>query len=204
MNEDYKEPSLWRGKLNIPKKKKVAWGITGCGDRLPEIVNLMKKIRKRYKKKVGINIFLSKAGSQVLKYYNLIEDLKANFRTVKGEINSNIPFLAGALQLGKYEFLLIAPATSNTVAKISLGIADTLLTNAVIMALKAFVPVYILPSDYKEGSIITKLPDGHALKLRVRKEDVENVIKLANMEDVFILENIKDIYKVFKKHFSKN
>ena len=73
--------------MNISQKKKVAWGITGSGDKLPEIVNLMKKIRKKYENRVNITVFLSKAGSQVLNYYNLIEDLKANFRTIKREIN---------------------------------------------------------------------------------------------------------------------
>jgi len=46
------------------------------------------------------------------------------------------------------------------------------------MALKAFVPVYILPSDLEEGVITTVIPDGRKLKLRVRKEDVDNVKKL--------------------------
>ncbi|HII86065.1 TPA: archaeoflavoprotein AfpA, partial [Candidatus Bathyarchaeota archaeon] len=45
------------------------------------------------------------------------------------------------------DLLLIAPATSNTVAKITNGIGDTMLTNAAIMSLKAFVPVYIVPTD---------------------------------------------------------
>jgi len=105
------------------------------------------------------------------------------------------------LQTGKFEFLLIAPATSNTVAKISMGIADSLLCNAAIMGLKAFVPAYIMPSDYREGIIVTKLPNGRDLKLKIRKEDVEHVKKLADMDDVFILEKPEEIYQVFQKHF---
>ena len=183
------------------KKKKVAWGITGSGDRLVETVEVMKEIKERYQNDVDIRVYLSKAGDQVVKYYRLVDDLKENFERILVEINSNSPFLAGQLQLGKFEFLLIAPATSNTVAKISMGIADSLLCNAAIMGLKAFVPFYIMPSDYEEGMIVTKLPDGRDMKLRIRKEDVEHVKKLAGMDDVFILEKPEDIHQVFKKHF---
>ena len=184
------------------KKRKVAWGITGSGDRLVETVEIMKEIKKQYQNEVGIIVYLSKAGDQVVKYYRLADDLKESFDRVWVEINPNSPFLAGQLQLGKFEFLLIAPATSNTVAKISMGIADSLLCNAAIMGLKAFVPFYIMPSDYEEGMIVTKLPNGRDMKLRIRKEDVAHVKKLAGMEDVFILEEPEEIHQVFKKHFN--
>ena len=183
------------------RKRKVAWGITGSGDRLVETVEVMKEIKKQYQNEVDIVVYLSKAGDQVVKYYRLGNDLKENFERIRVEINPNSPFLAGQLQLGKFEFLLIAPATSNTVAKISMGIADSLLSNAAIMGLKAFVPFYIMPSDYEEGMIVTKLPDGRDMKLRIRKEDVEHVKKLAGMDDVFILEKPEEIHRVFKKHF---
>lgn len=182
-------------------KKGIAWGITGSGDRIAETIEVMKEIQKQYQNAVDVRIYLSKAGEQVVKYYRLDDDLKKFFGNISVEVNANSPFLAGALQLGRFEFLLIAPATSNSVAKISIGIADTLLCNAAIMALKAFIPVYIMPSDYKEGSTITRLPNGRDLKLRVRTEDVKNTEKLANMEGITILEKTEDIFQVFKKHF---
>lgn len=180
---------------------KVAWGITGSGDRIRETVEVMKKVKELYPN-VEIRVYLSKAGQQVVLYYKLMEELKANFK-VWTEVNANAPFLAGMLQSGKFEFLLIAPATSNTVAKISLGIGDTLLTNSAIMALKAFVPVYIMPSDYKEGIVETELPDGRKMKLRIRKEDVEHVERLRKMDGVFVLEKPEEIFAVFEKHFAK-
>ncbi|MDH7595318.1 MAG: archaeoflavoprotein AfpA [Candidatus Bathyarchaeia archaeon] len=183
------------------KQKKVAWGITGAGDRLAETLDVMKQIEKEYRDKVEIYVYLSKAAEQVLKYYRLYDDLRANFDRFWVEINANSPFLAGLLQTGKFEFLLIAPATSNTVAKIAVGISDTMLSNAAIMALKAFVPVYLMPTDYKEGPITTKLPDKKGLKLRIRKEDAENAKKLAAMKDVFVLEKPEDIAQVFKMRF---
>ncbi|MCJ7631896.1 archaeoflavoprotein AfpA [Candidatus Bathyarchaeota archaeon] len=182
-------------------KKRVAWGITGSGDKISETVETMKEVRNQFQEKVAISVYLSKAAEQVLKYYRLMDELKMSFGNISSEVNANSPFLAGALQLRRFEFLLIAPATSNTVAKISMGIADTLISNSAIMALKSFVPVYILPSDYMEGTIVTKLPNNSNLKLRIRKEDVDNTRKLANMEDMTVLEKPEEIIKIFTKYF---
>ncbi len=184
-------------------RKKIAWGITGSGDRIVETVEVMKEIQKQYNDVLDIRVFVSKAGEQVIKYYKLFNDLEKNFDKVWVEINANSPFLAGQLQVKRYEFLLLAPTTSNTVAKISLGLADTLLSNAAIMAQKAFVPTYIMPCDYKPGIITTILPDGSEMKLRIRKEDAEHVDRLRRMEDITIIETPQEIPKVFEKYFSR-
>jgi archaeoflavoprotein AfpA len=183
------------------KKKKVAWGITGAGDKIAEYIAVMKEIQKEYAESVEIQVFLSKAADLVLKYYRLEDDLKQSFSKVRVELNSNAPFLAAWMQMRKYEFLLIAPATSNTVAKVANGIGDTMLTNATIMSLKAFAPVYIAPTDYKVGTVYTKLPNGKEMKLRVRKEEVEQVNKLRSMDGVHVLEGPQKIREPFKKHF---
>ena len=192
--------SAERGKTQ-KKKKRVAWGITGGGDRLLEVFEVMKQTKNQYQDDVRTTVYLSKAGDLVVKYYHMFTELHKEFEKTRVEVNSNIPTLAVQLQSGKIEFLLIAPATSNTVAKLANGIADTLLCNAAIMALKAFVPVYILPCDYKEGVTVTHLPDGSEMKIRVRKEDAEHTRKLAAMDGVFVLEKPEEIYQVFQKHF---
>ena len=161
----------------------------------------MKKLKEHYENEVELRVYLSKAGEQVVRWYKLYDQLKQNFEKVWVEFNSNSPFLAGDLELRKYEVLLIAPSTSNTVAKIAAGISDTMLCNSAIMALKASVPVYIMPSDYKEGTVVTRLPNGTDLTLRVRREDAENTRKLASMEYVFVLEKPQDVNQVFMKHF---
>ncbi len=183
-------------------RKKIAWGITGSGDRIVETVEVMKEVQKQYNDLLDIRVFVSKAGEQVIKYYKLFNDLEKNFDKVWVEINANSPFLAGQLQVKRYEFLLLAPTTSNTVAKISLGLADSLLSNAAIMAQKAFVPTYIMPCDYKPGIITTILPDGSEMRLRIRKEDAEHVQRLRQMDDVFVIETPQEIPAVFEKHFS--
>ena len=179
------------------KKRKVAWGITGAGDKIAEVLEVMKDLKKQSEDVVEIEVFVSKAAEIVLKFYRLEDELKRNFPKVQVELNSNSPFLAAWLQMRKYEFLLIAPATSNTVAKIANGIGDTLITNSAIMSLKAFVPVYILPTDYKESIVYTKLPNGKEMKLRVRKEEADQVRKLEKMEDVHVLENLQKMRETY-------
>ena len=179
------------------KKRKVAWGITGAGDKIAEILEVMKDLKKQSEAVVEIEVFISKAAEVVLKFYRLEDDLKRNFPKMQVELNSNSPFLAAWLQMRKYEFLLIAPATSNTVAKIANGIGDTLITNSAIMSLKAFVPVYILPTDYRESIVFTKLPNGKEMRLRVRKEEADQTRKLESMEDVHVLENPQKMREAF-------
>jgi len=184
-------------------KKKIAWGITGSGDRIDETVEVMIDLQKEYDDLVDVRVFVSKAGEQVIKYYKLFNTLEKHFDKVWVEINANSPFLAGQLQMKRYEFLLLAPTTSNTVAKISLGLADSLLSNAAIMSQKAFIPTVIMPCDYKPGIVTTILPDGSEMRLRIRKEDADHVQKLREMEDVSVIETPQEIAGVFKKYFSR-
>ncbi|MCW4017841.1 MAG: archaeoflavoprotein AfpA [Candidatus Bathyarchaeota archaeon] len=185
------------------KKRKVAWGISGAGDRIAEYVQIMKELQKEYEDSVDIQVFVSKAGETVLGFYNLENDLKHSFSKVMVEANANSPFLAAWMQMHKYEFLLIAPASSNTVAKIAYGIGDTMLTNAASMSLKAFAPVYVVPVDFEKKTLVTKLPNGKDMKLRVRKEDSENVRKLEQMEDMHVLSEPERIPEVFKEWFGQ-
>jgi archaeoflavoprotein AfpA len=182
------------------KRRKIAWGITGSGEKLVETVEIMEKMKEKYKKEFDVRVFVSKAGDQVLKYYNLSNTLETIFDKTWTEINANAPFLAGQIQLGSFEFLLLAPATSNTVAKISLRIADTLLTNAAIMGQKTSTPIYIMPTDFREGTVTTKLPNGRDLDLKITRADAEHVEKLAGMENTFVFEYPDDIPAIFKKY----
>jgi flavoprotein len=113
---------------------RIAWGITGCGDYLKESLDIMKDLAREHN--LDVRVYLSEAGEMVVKWYRLFNDLKTSFPKTYSEKSPNIPFLVGDLQLGKYDFLLITPSTSNTVAKIVAGISDTLLTNAAAQAKK--------------------------------------------------------------------
>jgi archaeoflavoprotein AfpA len=161
---------------------RVAWCVTGSGDKLKETLNVMRGLKESHGEGLKVEVFLSKAGAQVAKYYKVTEQLQECFDRHWVEVDANTPFLAGRLQLGEFDAVLVAPATSNTVAKIAHGVSDTLVTNAAIQAVKGYVPVYIMPVDYEEGTTTTVLPNGRTLRLRVRKEDADNARKLEAME----------------------
>src|SRR4030042_3828 len=93
------------------KKRKVAWGITGGGDKIAEFIEDMKEIHKKYSDTVEIQVFLSKAADAVLKYYRLEDELRQNFAKVTVEVNSNTPFLAAWMELRKNAFLLFPLST---------------------------------------------------------------------------------------------
>ena len=180
---------------------RIAWGITGCGDHLKESLDLMKEVTKEHN--LDVRVFLSQAGEMVIKWYKLYSDLKTSFPKTYSERSPNVPFLVGDLQLGKYDFILIMPSTSNTVGKIAAGISDTLLSNAAAQAMKANVPVYIFPADQKKGDIVTDLPGGKKLTLTMRDVDIEAVDKLRDMRGITVLGHPDEIREICKKHIKK-
>ncbi|WP_457612007.1 archaeoflavoprotein AfpA [Methanocaldococcus sp.] len=180
---------------------RIAWGITGCGDRLIEVVDIMIELKNKYN--LDIDVYISKNGEFVLRWYKLFDKIKENFENVKVEKGSNSPFLPGKLQTGKYDLFIVAPATANTTAKIAHGIADTLITNSVAQGMKARVPTYIYPPDNKEGTVETLLPNGKTLKLYIRKLDVENVKKLEEMEGIEVIYSPEEIRDVIEKYVNK-
>jgi len=180
---------------------RIAWGITGCGDYLKESLDIMKELTSEHG--LDVRVYLSQAGEMVVKWYKLYNDLKTSFPKTYSERSSNIPFLVGDLQLGKYDFLLIMPSTSNTVGKIAAGISDTLLSNAAAQAMKARIPVYIFPADQTKGDITTDLPGGKKLTLTMRDVDLEAVDKLKVMTGIKVLGHPLEIKEILKKHIEQ-
>lgn len=180
---------------------RIAWGITGCGDHLKQSIDIMMELTAEYG--LDVRVFLSSAGEMVVKWYKLYKDLKTYFPRTYSEKSPNIPFLAGDLQLGKYDFFIITPSTSNTVGKIASGISDTMLSNAAAMAMKAKVPVYIFPADQKKGDIVTDLPGGKKLTLTMRDVDLEAVEKLRNMNGITVIGDPEEIKDIVKKYIEK-
>ena len=133
--------------------------IENCEKILEESVEAMEKVAEDN----DITVFLSHAGEEVLKMYGLFERVKAvtggRYRELAKDSEQKFSFpITGRLSLGKYDLLVVSPATANTVAKIVYGISDTLVTNVVAQAGKGRVKTYIVPVDIEEGDIETILP----------------------------------------------
>ncbi|MGQ4871383.1 MAG: archaeoflavoprotein AfpA [Candidatus Thorarchaeota archaeon] len=172
---------------------RIAWGITGAGDLLEETIRTM--ISLKGETNARIEVFVSKAGRQVLHWYHLWDLLNEEFERVRVEVDANVPFIAGPLQIGEYDVLVVAPLTANSTAKIAHGIEDTLITNAVAQTLKGTTPVILLPVDQHEGTVETVAPDGTRFKIRTRRVDLENVARLREMEGVTVVSSVKEMFE---------
>ena len=149
---------------------------------------------------IKISVMISKSGEQVLRLYKLWDLLHESFSSVYLETNANVPFLAGPLQIGKYDLLVIAPLTANSTAKIAHGIADTLITNAVAQTLKGQTPVLLFPVDQSTTPIETISPDGTRFTITPRRIDLDNVERLRSMDRLTIVPSPSLLMKQVRDH----
>jgi flavoprotein len=157
----------------------------------------MKELQEDFN--VDLTVILSKEGAAVVKWYKKWLALTDAVKKVKVEKTPNVPFYAGPLQLGNYNFFLACPVSANSVAKIVYGIADTLITNCVAQAIKGGQTVFIFPSDQDTEPIVTSRPNGSPLILKIRDIEIENIQKLRQMEGIFVIEKFEDIRKIILK-----
>ncbi|MFX1363733.1 MAG: flavoprotein [Promethearchaeota archaeon] len=170
---------------------KLIWGITGTGYVLQESIDLMKELQIKHN--INLTVILSKEGAAVIKWYKKWLALTEVVEKIKIEKTPNIPFYAGPLQLGKFDFFLVCPVSANSIAKIVNGIADTLITNCVAQAIKGGQTVYIFPSDQDTEPIVTSRPDGSPLILKIRDIELENIKKLKEMEGIVVISDFSEI-----------
>ena len=139
---------------------RIAWGITGAAHLLVESFKIMERIAREHR----VSAFLSEAGEEVVRMFGLERKLEeicpgGHFREIfrQSEQGASSP-IVGRFAMGKYDLLIVTPATANTVAKVVHGIADTLVTNAVAQAGKGETPTWIVPCDPREGYLETVTP----------------------------------------------
>jgi len=178
------------------------WGITGTGFVLQESIDLMKDLQENYN--IKLTVILSKEGAAVVKWYKKWLALTEVVEKVKIEKTPNIPFYAGPLQLGKFDFFLCCPVSANTVAKIAYGIADTLITNCVAQAIKGGQIAYLFPSDQDIEPIVTSRPDGSPLVLKIRDIELENIRKLKSMDGIEVISDFSEIKKLIVRKIERN
>jgi flavoprotein len=122
-----------------------------------------------------VDLYLSAAGAEVLPLYKLtLADLRRDFRVFRDNSRSSVP--VGLLYAEIYHTVVLAPATSNTVAKCAFGISDTLPTNMFAQAGKLGIPGIVFACD-TEPVVITKSPR-EWVELRPRRIELENVERL--------------------------
>jgi len=142
---------------------RIAWGITGAGHHLRETFDLFVRAKEIYGERLAVTSFVSRAAEEVARVYGLFQQLD---RVSPGGYMEEVILereqgwsypKTGRFSRGIYNALFVSPTTSNTIAKIAHGIADSLVTNAVAHAVKGGVLVFIVPVDI-EGSVKSPVP----------------------------------------------
>jgi dihydromethanopterin reductase (acceptor) len=131
----------------------------------------------------ALDLFLSDAAEEVLPMYGQrIDTLRARFgpgfRLLRDKTASGVP--VGMLYEDIYHTVVVAPATSNTVAKCALGISDTLPTNMFAQAGKLGILGIVFACD-TEPVVVTKAPH-EWVTLRPRRLELDNVQRLRTID----------------------
>jgi len=137
------------------------WAITGAGAYLRDVAGVVKKVKSETG--VKVTIAFSEWGYAVARLYGLnpvLEQIASGGYMEEWLVENEGFYYVGRVNRGRYKLVLIAPATSSSVAKMVCGIADTLPTLIFAEACKSSVPVVILPSDIpnEEGVLVSETP----------------------------------------------
>jgi len=167
-------------KVRTPR---LAWALTGSGHFFTESLELMRRVP-------DLDLFVSKAGAEVIRMYKEdFDKLPKEVRVFRDTTASAAP--VGLFYHGVYHTLVLAPATSNTIAKCVYGISDNLATNVFAQAGKCRVPSIVFACD-TAPELETMAPDG-MVKVYPRRVDLENVEKLKDFEATEVVESLADL-----------
>jgi flavoprotein len=162
-----------------PEKPRLAWAITGSGHYLEECLDIIRDLD-------DVDIFYSRAGEEVVRMYGHDpKQINANGRVYRDRAASSPP--VGLFYRGDYHSLVVAPATSNTVAKMVLGLSDSLVTNVYAQAGKCRIPSIVLACD-TEPELDTPAPD-RIVRVWPREVDLAHTEKLRTFEATTVVEN---------------
>ncbi len=161
--------------MSVPGGR-IAWCLTGAGHLLEECLELALA-------RPEADFFLSRAAEEVLRMYRLEERLAG--RRVLRDRTASSP-VSGRFAEGAYRCLVVAPATSNSVAKFVLGLSDSLVSTLFAQAGKSRVPTAVLPTD-TAPEMLSRDPVGRAVRVCPRPLDLEMTRRLGLLPGVTVL-----------------
>ena len=151
----------------------------------------------------NIDLFVSKAASEVLRMYKQDLALPTSARIFRDTTASSPP--VGYFYYGVYHTLVLAPATSNTVAKCVYVISDNLATNVFAQSGKCRVPTIIFACD-TAPELETEAPKG-MVKVYPRRIDLENTDRLKSFDATQVVESLDELEQALarrKRHLARH
>jgi dihydromethanopterin reductase (acceptor) len=155
------------------------WALTGSGHFFTECLTLIRLLP-------AVDLFVSRAAAEVVRMYKQEFELPPSARVFRDTTASAAP--VGRFYHGDYHTLVLAPATSNTVAKCVYGISDNLATNVFAQAGKCRVPTIVFACD-TAPELETRAPAG-MVKVYPRRVDLENTERLKDFEATTVVESL--------------
>jgi dihydromethanopterin reductase (acceptor) len=164
------------------------WGcaLTGSGHFFKECLDIMGELDE-------VDLFVTRAAGEVIRMYR--QALPKSMRVFRDTTASAAP--VGAFYYGTYHTLVLAPATSNTVAKCVYGISDTLATNVFAQAGKCRIFSIVFACD-TAPELETEAPKG-MVKVYPRKIDLENTARLKSFNDINVVENLDELREALSR-----
>lgn len=166
-------------KLKTPRW---GWALTGSGHFFKECLGIVRDLDE-------VDLFVSRAAAEVIRMYRQDFKLPTTVRVIRDTTASAAP--VGAFYYGVYHTLVVAPATSNTVAKCVYGISDTLATNVFAQAGKCRVHTIVFACD-TAPELTTEAPKG-MVKVYPRAVDLDNTARLKSFADVAVVETLDEL-----------
>src|SRR5271163_2307774 len=158
------------------------WALTGSGHYLAECLELIRRLDH-------VDLFVSRAAAEVIRMYHSSFERPKGMRMFRDTTASAAP--VGFFYHGHYHTLVLAPATSNTVAKCVVGISDTLATNVFAQAGKCRVPTVVFACD-TAPELETEAPKG-LVKVYPRRIDLANTELLKGFEATTVAETLDQL-----------
>ena len=162
------------------EKQRLAWALTGSGHYLKECLEIIDRLP-------DVDLFLSKAAAEILQQYGYQHNVG---RVFQDKTASAVP--VELFYHGVYHTVVIAPTSSNTVAKMVCGISDNLVTNIFAQAGKCRVPTILFACD-TEPELESDAPRDNVVKVYPRRIDLENMEKLKTFEETTVVADMSEL-----------
>ena len=164
------------------KTPRWGWALTGSGHFLRETLALVRELE-------DVDVFLSRAAAEVLRMYKQELGLPRAVHIFR-DTAASAPAV-GQFYYGVYHTLVVAPATSNAVAKFVHGVSDDLVTNVFAQAGKCRVPTIVFACD-TAPELMTEAPKG-MVKVFPRPIDLENRERLGRFEGATAADSVAEL-----------
>ena len=164
------------------KTPRWGWALTGSGHFFKECLAMIGQLE-------DVDLFVSRAAAEVVRMYKQNLDLPRSARIFRDTTASSPP--VGNFYYGVYHTLVLAPATSNTVAKCVYGISDNLATNVFAQAGKCRVPAIVFACD-TAPALETEAPKGIVM-VYPRRIDLENTDRLKSFDETEVVESLTQL-----------